>query len=70
MRMADAMTKLVAIAKEKAPMKLDLPEPLGPINTLIGRSCRRSILLMLLKPLMVIQSSTAMLFPSTLERLS
>lgn len=40
-------------------MKLDLPAPLAPINTLIGPSGSRSSRAMLLKPSTVIQSICA-----------
>ena len=45
-------------------MKFDLPDPFAPTRRLMSRSGKRSTLLMLLKPLIVIQSSAANVSPS------
>ena len=56
----------MARRKENAPMKFDLPDPFGPIRTLIGPRRKRSMRLMLLNPSMVTQSSVGIGGVSTL----
>src|SRR4051812_21871146 len=50
----------MACRKEKTPMKLDFPEPFGPTTRLIGRSASFSMDAMLLKPRMVMESSSGL----------
>src|SRR5262245_29390912 len=50
----------MACRKEKTPMKLDFPEPFGPTTRLIGPSASASMDAMLLKPRMVMESSSGL----------
>ena len=48
----------IAFKNENTPMKLDFPEPLAPITKLIAPSFKSSMEAMLLKPFILIESSS------------
>ena len=57
----------MACSSLKTPRKFDLPDPLAPMSTLIGRIARFSTEPMLLKPLMVMALNAVMESSQRLE---